>query len=157
MNTTEHKQFKPFDKVLARKENRIDDKPCWKADIFSHIDEDGFYVTIGLGCVTKDDIIPYEGNEYLLGTFDEPEEEVKLEEGEWVMVCDNRSILPEEWLLRHYYGYCNNGIRIFNNLTTGLCTWKYTIRFSDFNPNNISETLKHVLCVENGKIVRYKG
>ena len=61
-------QFKPFDKVLVREQSTDE----WKCDYFSHIQNDGvctYYVCIGgefLKC------IPYEGNEHLLGTNDNP-------------------------------------------------------------------------------------
>lgn len=153
---TKHKEFKPFDKVLVRRESRPNEIVDWRADIFSHIDNDGFYVTIGLGIVTKNDILPYEGNEHLVGTTDEPEEEVELRKGEWVMVSDEKSIDPELWRLRRFDGF-GSTIRAFNNANGWLCTWGYAIKFSDFNPNDMEETKKHILCVKNGKIVKYKG
>lgn len=59
-------QFKPYDKVLVR-----DSDDCnWVCDIFSHMTEGGCYVCVGswrLQC------IPYEGNEHLLGTTNNPE------------------------------------------------------------------------------------
>ena len=60
-------QFKPFDKVLVRDEE--DDE--WVCDIFSHIDEmrELYYC---VGTIWKQ-CIPYEGNEYLLGTTTKPE------------------------------------------------------------------------------------
>ena len=54
-------KFKPFDKVLVR--DSYDD--MWRACFFSHIREDGRYVTT---CFTRKFCIPYEGNERLLGT-----------------------------------------------------------------------------------------
>ena len=61
-------QFKPFEKVLVR--DSYEDE--WRASFFSHIRE-GYakYVTTGL--VWKF-CIPYEGNEYLLGTTNNVEE-----------------------------------------------------------------------------------
>ena len=65
---TNEPQFKPFDKVLVREQSTDE----WKCDYFSHIQNDGvctYYVCIGgefLKC------IPYEGNEHLLGTSDNP-------------------------------------------------------------------------------------
>lgn len=60
-------QFKPFEKVLVR--DTYED--VWRASFFSHIKEnDGRYVTT---CVTWKFCIPYEGNEYLLGTRNNPE------------------------------------------------------------------------------------
>lgn len=61
--------FKPFQKVLVRDE----DDEVWKADYFSHYEEDDKiapYVYVGdyfRQCV------PYEGNEHLLGTDKSPE------------------------------------------------------------------------------------
>ena len=61
-------QFKPFEKVLVR--DTYED--VWRASFFSHIKEnDGRYVTT---CVTWKFCIPYEGNEYLLGTRNNPEQ-----------------------------------------------------------------------------------
>ena len=59
-------QFKPFDKVLVRDL----DEHEWECSLFSHIDEEDYYVCVGswwLQC------IPYEGNEHLLGTTNNPE------------------------------------------------------------------------------------
>ena len=61
-------QFKPFEKVLVR--DTYED--VWRASFFSHIKEnDGRYVTT---YVTWKFCIPYEGNEYLLGTRNNPEQ-----------------------------------------------------------------------------------
>lgn len=54
-------RFKPFDKVLVR--DSYND--MWRANLFSHIREDGRYVTTGL---VWNFCIPYIGNESLLGT-----------------------------------------------------------------------------------------
>ena len=63
-------QFKPFEKVLVR--DSFDD--VWRASFFSHIKEnDGRYVTT---CVTWKFCIPYEGNEHLLGTTNNVENQV---------------------------------------------------------------------------------
>lgn len=63
--------FNPFDKVLIKSENRdiITALPTWEAYIFSHY-EDNKIIFINGMCVDCQDvkIIPYEGNEHLLGT-----------------------------------------------------------------------------------------
>lgn len=59
-------QFKPFDKVLVRDF----DEQKWRCNLFSRITEDGYYDCVRswwLQC------IPYEGNEHLLGTTNNPE------------------------------------------------------------------------------------
>jgi len=60
-------QFKPFDKVLVRK-NGFDK---WKANFFSHMD-DGYYK-----CVNSryKECILFEGHEHLVGTTDKPKED----------------------------------------------------------------------------------
>ncbi len=59
-------QFKPFERVLVRD----DDIETWMCNFFSHLDEDG-------DCVSSNghwhQCIPYEGNEHLLGTNNDPE------------------------------------------------------------------------------------
>lgn len=60
-------QFKPFDKVLVRNYN--DNK--WNCELFGFKDEDDYYV-----CVSArwEQCIPYEGNEHLLGTTNNPKQ-----------------------------------------------------------------------------------
>lgn len=60
---------KPFDRVITR----ADDDDIWAANIFSHIDRYGQYVTIG--CIGGYPYcIPYIGNESLLGTTKDAED-----------------------------------------------------------------------------------
>lgn len=61
-------KFKPFDKVLGR--NEKDD--VWEADLFSHYREESQYPFRCIGFSRKY-CIPYEGNEHLLGTRNNPE------------------------------------------------------------------------------------
>lgn len=62
-------EFKPFDKVLGR--NEKDD--VWEAELFSHYREGSQYPFRCIGFSRKY-CIPYEGNEYLLGTRNNPEQ-----------------------------------------------------------------------------------
>ena len=61
--------FKPYDKVLVR------DNPYekWRCSFFSHYDEDDEYPYYCIGNHYAH-CIPYEGNENLVGTTDEPKE-----------------------------------------------------------------------------------
>ena len=59
-------EFKPFDKVLMRNE----DNQTWRACLFSHYRKDLYSPYICVGCSAYKQCIPYEGNEYLLGTTD---------------------------------------------------------------------------------------
>lgn len=154
-----HKQFKPFDKVLVR--NEYNDGNKWTVDLYSHYSDD-HHVCVGMPLAKDNDILPYEGNEHLVGTTDEPEEEIKLEEGEWVMVSDENSLFPCNWELR-YFGYTDETrfrayyteLQIATRSSRTI-KWKYAIRFSDFNPYDMEETKKHILYIKNGKVVRYK-
>lgn len=60
-------QFKPFDRVLVRD----DDDTTWRCDFFSHLgDKEGVFI-----CLTTwwKQCIPYDGNEHLLRTTNNPE------------------------------------------------------------------------------------
>ena len=61
-------EFKPFDKVLIRDE----DNQTWRACLFSHYRKDLSCHYACVGCSACKQCIPYEGNEYLLGTTDSP-------------------------------------------------------------------------------------
>ena len=60
--------FKPFDKVLVRCGNGI-----WGATFFSRRDNKSAWAYVGLDCNSWEQCIPYEGNEHLLGTNNNPE------------------------------------------------------------------------------------
>lgn len=153
---TKHKTFKPFDKVLVRHNNK------WKIEFYSHYNAEcnNHTVTAGTGIVDEN-ILSYEGNEHLLGTTNEPEEEVKLEEGEWLYVSDAIAQPITDWRLSVFEETYDGAFETYTTkkhlkITSELpLYWKYAIKFSDFNPNDMEETKKHILCVENGKVVRY--
>ena len=150
---TKHKTFKPFDRIIVR-----DCKSIWQIDFYSHWSEEyKQHVTLAFGDGLKiddNDILPFEGNEDLVGKVDEHDEDIMLEEGEWIVCFD-------------YINHCNSafsfGLAKFTVINSNLfyvsdCNaWKYAIRFSDFNPNDMKETKKHILCVKNGKVVKYHG
>lgn len=149
----EHKTFKSFDKVIIRIKYIDADK--WGIDLYSHYSND-YHVCIGMRNVEDDDILPYEGNEHLVGTNGKPDEEVILEEGEYIMVADDPSTSQYKWLLRRFAGMYESTERIAACASDDIAFfWEYAIRLSDFNPNDMEETRKHILCVENGRIIRY--
>lgn len=61
-------EFKPFDRVLVR--NR--DTDTWEADIYLGYNEEDKYCRYKCASMSYQFCIPYEGNEYLLGTIDSP-------------------------------------------------------------------------------------
>ena len=151
-----HKTFKPYDRVLVRDSYALN--TSWHCDYYSDYgysvaDEEYRHYSASGGRYKDSDILPYEGNEHLLGSTDEPEEEIKLEVGEWVMVCNEPQILAERWAIKQF-----QYITPYDTFKTSSSktSWAYAIRFCDFNPNNWKETKKHILCVKDGKVVRYK-
>ena len=66
-------QFKPFDKVLVRSKGDINNK--WFPAIYAYYDNVVSHITIDHRMYAKEDCIPYEGNEHLIGTTDEPKED----------------------------------------------------------------------------------
>ena len=61
-------EFKPFDKVLVRDK----DTDTWEADIYLGYNEEDRYYRYKCTSMNYQFCIPYEGNEYLLGTTDSP-------------------------------------------------------------------------------------
>ena len=144
------KKFKAFDKVIVK--IRIDTSLIWTCTFYSHLDKDGGHVTIGGQIFDDKDILLYEGNEELVGTTDEPETEVRLEEGEWMMCAAGPYDYANDWALRQFVQIRKKAFLTANG---GLSS--FAIRFKDFDPSNMEETKKNILCVKNGKIIRYKG
>lgn len=63
-------KFQPFQKVLVRDHNESY-FGVWHCDLFSHISKEGeCFTASGMW----DECIPFEGNEYLVGTKDDPKE-----------------------------------------------------------------------------------
>lgn len=154
----EQKKFKPFEKVIVKRKDRNEGE--WTCCEFSHI-KAGYIVTVGGTKYSLEwyDILSFAGNETLVGTSDVPEEvaklkeeEVTLEPMELIFVFDkleHKGKLNNLVLGRFS---CINGDKI-NTYDTSL-HWTYCIPFSKFNPNDIEETKKHILCVKNGKLVK---
>ena len=66
-------KFKPFDRVLVRKDENDDGEPdTWVISYFMDESVAGYRVLNG---EWFDQCIPYEGNEHLLGTTNKPKEE----------------------------------------------------------------------------------
>lgn len=155
-----HKQFNAFDRVLTKNSN---DK--WRVDFYSHFDDESnshHTLCYQLYGTPDKDILPYEGNEHLVGSDQEPDEEIKLEEGEWVAYIIGE-VNYKRWAVGKFHSLDNPiaGERRFQmkpiSEKAGLyCESERVVRFSDFNPNDMEETKKHILCVKNGRIIRYK-
>lgn len=150
---TNHKEFKPFDKVIVRGYKG----EVWRPHLYGYWDEKNqLHVSISSLLVIDENILPYEGNEHLVGTTDSPDEEVRLEKDEYIIASD---II---YALRIGSGVIGRFVGIKDRMFLKRAferndEYRYAIRFSDFNPNDMEETKKHILCVKNGRIVKYKG
>ena len=211
MKENKHKQFKPFDKILVKDNNYA----MWMSDFYQFYNEERGQHLSMLKDYWLDDfeILPYEGNEHLVGTNDEPkvplseketqdaywancseeekknlrssynefykndkrgraileqfcgkhnlqvelEEDIKLEEGEWLIANDREYPLKiGHGSLGRCIGVEGNTFVEYNPFGGKGLKYNYAIRLKDFNPNDMEETRKHILYVRNGKIIRYK-
>ena len=151
------KKFKCKDEVIFQNRLRFGvEKLIWNYGIVNYEDEGYVYLVGGLYINKKTfKILPYEGNEHLVGTTDEPDEEVKLEKGEWLMVeTQNNNWVSAKYRRPSKLSWNNIDVEFFNGHVVSV---NKIIRFSDFNPNDMEETKNHILCVKNGKVVKYKG
>lgn len=142
-------KFKPFDKVVVML--NTSKGGVWTISIFAF--DNGENVQFLIGSIPKSAIagmLPFEGNEHLVGTKYKPEEEVELKKGELVYVFDSIENIEDFIIgLRKFAGICGDTI-----LSKNKINWKYCIPYSKFNPNDMEETKKHILCVKNGILVK---
>lgn len=85
-------KFEPFQRVLAR---YCKGDP-WIAVFYGHKTDHGHLC----GTSYMEDCIPYEGNEYLLGTTKDPKPKWQPKPGELVAVTDS---LEEKWKVRMFH------------------------------------------------------
>lgn len=141
------KKFEPFEKVLTR----MGPGKTWEPDLYSYSSQTNLHKTIG-GCWKSDrDIIPFEGNEHLVGTTDEPEEEIVLKEGEFILCHDFIEMIQDGvGTLSKYVGL------VVDNIKCKAGTFHYCIPMSKYNQNNLEETRKWILKVKGDKLVKVK-
>lgn len=149
------KKFKCKDEVLVRY-NRVE-KSEWAYGIFSHETKD--YIVLCGDMVFNRyhiNVIPFAGNEHLVGTTDEPEEEIIIKEGEYVFFAFELNLAAYEWEFGKLH-LCRPderfSIQVFSE--SGRMQYpKYIVHFSKFNPNDMESTKKEILTVRNGKLVK---
>lgn len=126
--------------------------------VFSHYEEyqgkesaviNGFHYNLD-----ETEILPYEGNQHLVGTL--PIEYFTLEKGEPLVVEDYLDILAEGFGKIMNFDSIEeteaNPILASNN--NSCYGWKYCIPFNKFKLNNAEENRKNILMVSNGKLVK---
>lgn len=141
------RKFKCKDEVIVRY-----NKPgrCWFYGVVSNSNDEGVVLSGGFRHPYEVcDVLPFAGNEHLVGTTDEPEEEVVVYEGEYIIVSDRLERLAQGF----------GTIRKFTKISeefifTTQEYWKYFIPFSKFNPDDLEATKKEILMVKNGKLVK---
>lgn len=146
------KEFKPFDKLVIKKKGK---ETYWHCDLFSHEIAD-YIVTVGNYTYKKDDyyILPFEGNEHWIGLPFTKDELGELNIGDTIVAFDdedkgiNTKLLVDVTRLR--------SVSVDRICTEGGPIYKYCIPFSQFNPNDMEETKKHVLTVKDGKLVKVR-
>ena len=155
-NMEQKNKFEPFERIIFRREHL---KEKWTCGEFSHI-EGEYYVLAGNECfkIEDTDILPFEGNAHLVGTSDMPCESVELKEGDLVAVADDIEDIVHGYVsIRRFSAIVGNNLYCRENAHKDSredVAWTYCIPFSQFNPNDMEETKKHILCVKNGKLVR---
>jgi hypothetical protein len=118
-------QFEPYQKVLVRDGEHYE----WKVQFFSH---QGNGINCPYVCVggRYEYCLPYEGNEHLLGTTNDPEPKWTPKKGEIVKVKDNED---DNWLYRcfiemtsdeEYECYCDGS-------SIETVSWKYCEPLTD--------------------------
>lgn len=144
----EELKFKCKDEVLCRMKNPEDSFHYWSYGIFSHY-QPGYKGEM-MACINgslrflKDcDIIPYKGNESLVGTTSDVDEEIVLTKGTYVMAIDSlvSPVRMSDWNL-----VCWTGQPL---------GWRYIVKFEDFNPRDITSTIRKALQNKNGKFYKY--
>lgn len=150
---TVKKIFKPFEKVLTNDYSSHSDS-IWTPDFYAYSDGQKHYTVGTTVGYSDEEIVPFEGNEWLCGNSGNPDNGVEMAEGDWLFVSQSKGTDMKYWQLARYnnviyvstYGYC------FQD-TEGNA-WKYAVPFDRFDPRDKNGTNKEILEVIDKKIVR---
>ena len=145
-------KFKPFDRIIYRYKGTTNS--IWIASEYSHETDVGHYLSGG-NCLYKrnTEILPFEGNEHLVGTLNDPKQKITLQEGECIVCGDDINDLSNK------YGFISKFKNSIDDyfVTSEDCYYDYCIPFSQFDINLSKEELeKRILYVEDDKIQYYK-
>lgn len=151
------RKFKCKDEVIVRYK-----KPgcCWFYGVVSHSGDDYIVLSGGFRYPYEIyDILPYEGNESLVGTTDSPaSEDVSLKKGELLYCFDFIENLEKRSINLGEFEYIIDTRGLDYNpdglIYVSGCNWVYCIPFSKFNPDDLEATKKEILTVKNGKLVK---
>lgn len=143
------RKFKCKDEVIITYK---DEGSRWTYGIFSHETETHIALCGGF-LFNKEsvNVVPFAGNENLVGTVYEyiSEEKTQLEVGTLVFCFDHISSFEElDMAVGKFERVLSEEIFISG------CCWNYCIPFSKFNPDDLESTKKEILTVKNGKLVK---
>lgn len=146
---TEQRKFKCKDEILFSFKGEY--SPIWTYGIVSH-ETVRFVILCGNIKLDKEQykVIPFIGNEDLVGSEDAAkEEEVLLEKGELAYGFDDIKDFEGLDLILGKFRRAGDNIEFHNAFPLMYC-----IPFSKFNPNDLEATKKEILTVKNGKLVK---
>lgn len=152
-NKDMEQKFKCKDEVIYQGANQ---GSKWKYGIFSHYGHNCIEIVGGTLNTNYFKVLPYKGNEHLVGTTDSPEEEIKLNEGDIIICADTLDYIANGvGAICKYVSISSNG-RLINVMFTedSRSYYKYCVPYSKFNINDLEATKKEILKVENGKLVK---
>lgn len=136
--------MKPYDKILCRdSEDEI-----WSCDFYEYEDDTTYHTLLG-GEYNKAyaQVIPFEGNEELVGTNDSKAAPLITQDELCFGADEIEPILTTSCIIGHFRGIKND------TFETDDYYMKYCLPFKHFRPElSRAELKKHILEVKDGKI-----
>lgn len=149
------RKFKPFERIIVKRKDKSNDAvSLWTCAEFSHYN--GNFIALVGGYeydVSMFDILPYVGNELLVGTNNMPSEQITIQTGECVLLSNDTDELKYcigELRLFDSIMFCEalNTYRFYESKIKGNAIgWNYCIPLSKIHPNDSELTRKEILQV----------
>lgn len=142
------RKFKCKDEVIVRLKET---GSSWFYGVVSHADDASVVLSGGFRHpYERYDILPFYGNEHLVGTTNEPEEEIILAKGEFILLSESAiNIQKGIGTVLNYSEIVGSAI-----IATNGNGYSYGIPMSKYNPDNLEETRKWILMVNGGKLIK---
>lgn len=149
--------FAPFDRIIIGNTKMKSWEP-WFCAQFSHIEGDFLRVVGGNKFDLRScQVLPFEGNEYLLGTTDTPvliPFEVETPIGTSLVVGNTiERLLDGQGIPRTLIGVSRDEFR--TRLKKKESKFKFAIRSELYKPEDLELVREHILVVHNGKVVAW--
>ena len=145
--------FRPFDQVIVRMANGR-----WKADLYSHYDEQHGVHRLVSGCRETKDILPYRGNEHLIwkGFDSDGLGDGVPQQGDLVLYANSVVELENGYgILGKFERVSEEGAWIQINVAN-LVPFKviYFIPLKKYNSTDKDATNREILTFMNGKLTK---